>query len=99
MATRLFHTVIGVTLSLAGASCSAGDENVAQQAATDDSAAIDTAVAEVVDDSALADVSNEASSSAPDTRVAEAGDAIVPADVFTDAPTDADAETGWHPTK
>jgi len=96
MATRLFHTVIGVTLSLAGASCSAGDENVPQQAATEDSTATDTAVAE---DTAITEVSTEATASVPDSRVAEAGDAVVPADVFTDAPTDADAETGWHPTK
>jgi hypothetical protein len=99
--TRLFHAVVGVAVAVVPA-CSSGEApHDGADALTDavietsrvEDAAVDTSI-DTSTDTILPDTTDGASDSGADTGIADVADTH-----FTDAPTDADADTGWNPTK
>jgi len=95
--SRLFHSIIGVAIAVAPSGCDDASELVPRTA--DAVVENDTAVAETRADTTEPIDTADAADTADTSDTADTADTADTNDTYTDAPTDADANDGWKPTK
>jgi len=94
--SRLFHSIVGVAIAVVPSGCSEHELVARPVSVVADSAATepDTSVDTTPNESDAADTALETEVPEDSADTSDAG-----SETFSDAPTDADANDGWAPTK